>query len=257
MIVAEQKPLEEIKGRSPTPRKCWSWAVARASPSALRAARKKSPLASSSAWPPGSTGKRSSSSSRLCSGSASTSTMSWQPTFADADAVISLACGIGVQTMNEQFPDMLTVPGLNTTSWANPPSKVCGRNGARLVETACWALTGGFCPIARCAKSLLNGPCGGSQNGVCEVYAENDIPCAWHLIYDRLDALGSWTADGIRASQELAHQPGRRSAQNRAGGPATMSDNGYIVGSNLEKVLRAGHFAATGELGPPQAPTVT
>ncbi|MGD2205348.1 MAG: methylenetetrahydrofolate reductase [Anaerolineae bacterium] len=33
-----------------------------------------------------------------------------------------------------------------------------------------------------------------------------------------------------------------------------MSDNnGYIVGSNLEKALKAGHFVATGELGPPQS----
>ncbi|MGQ9714251.1 MAG: methylenetetrahydrofolate reductase C-terminal domain-containing protein, partial [Anaerolineae bacterium] len=50
------------------------------------------------------------------------------------------------------------------------------------------ALTGGICPVARCAKSLLNGPCGGSQRGVCEVNPET--PCAWQLIYDRLKALG-------------------------------------------------------------------
>jgi hypothetical protein len=49
-------------------------------------------------------------------------------------------------------------------------------------------LTGGVCPVARCAKSLMNGPCGGSQNGKCEVNPET--PCAWQLIYDRLAKLG-------------------------------------------------------------------
>ena len=49
-------------------------------------------------------------------------------------------------------------------------------------------LTGGICPIARCSKQLLNGPCGGSQNSVCEI--DPELPCAWQLIYDRLAAMG-------------------------------------------------------------------
>ena len=50
--------------------------------------------------------------------------------------------------------------------------------------------TGGACPIARCAKKLLNGPCGGSQNGKCETSSpDNEIPCVWQLIYDRLGRL--------------------------------------------------------------------
>ncbi len=49
-------------------------------------------------------------------------------------------------------------------------------------------ITAGICPIARCAKSLLNGPCGGSQGGKCEI--SGDIPCAWQLIYDRLKEQG-------------------------------------------------------------------
>ena len=48
--------------------------------------------------------------------------------------------------------------------------------------------TGGICPISRCAKSLVNGPCGGQKNGKCEVNPEND--CAWIMIYKRLEALG-------------------------------------------------------------------
>jgi hypothetical protein len=48
-------------------------------------------------------------------------------------------------------------------------------------------LTGGICPIARGSKSLLNGPCGGSEDGHCEISEE--VPCAWQLIYDRLSSL--------------------------------------------------------------------
>lgn len=48
---------------------------------------------------------------------------------------------------------------------------------------------GGICPLARCSKQLLNGPCGGSQNGVCEV--NPDIPCAWQMIIDKLSKWGA------------------------------------------------------------------
>ena len=48
--------------------------------------------------------------------------------------------------------------------------------------------TGGICPITKCAKSLVNGPCGGQKNGKCEVNPEND--CAWIQIYNRLVATG-------------------------------------------------------------------
>jgi hypothetical protein len=49
-------------------------------------------------------------------------------------------------------------------------------------------ITGGICPIARCSKSLLNGPCGGSSGGKCEI--DPEVDCGWQLIYDRLSALG-------------------------------------------------------------------
>jgi ferredoxin len=104
------------------------------------------------------------------------------------DAVLSIACGIGVQTMNEQFPDILTVPGLNTTFLGQPTEQGIWEERCQTCGNCVLGTTGGICPIARCAKSLLNGPCGGSQNGVCEVDA--DTPCAWQLIYDRMSALG-------------------------------------------------------------------
>jgi ferredoxin len=103
------------------------------------------------------------------------------------DAVLSLACGIGVQTMNEQFPEILTLPGLNTTFLGQPTEQGVWEERCQACGNCVLGTTGGICPIARCSKSLLNGPCGGSQNSVCEV--DPDTPCAWQLIYDRLSAM--------------------------------------------------------------------
>ena len=104
------------------------------------------------------------------------------------DAVLSIACGIGVQTMNEQYPGIQTLPGLNTTFLGQPTEQGVWEERCQACGNCVLGTTGGICPIARCAKSLLNGPCGGSQDGVCEV--DPDVPCAWQLIYDRMAALG-------------------------------------------------------------------
>jgi ferredoxin len=103
-----------------------------------------------------------------------------------ADAVLSLACSIGAQAVAENFPMAPVFPGINTTflGLINEPgrwSEVCLACGDCIIH-----LTGGICPITRCAKSLLNGPCGGSVEGKCEI--SPDIPCAWQQIYDRLRA---------------------------------------------------------------------
>jgi len=105
----------------------------------------------------------------------------------DADIVLSLGCGIGVQAIAEHFPENWVVPGLNTTFLGLPTeqgvwSERCAACGDCILD-----LTGGICPIARCSKSLLNGPCGGSEAGHCEI--DPDIPCAWQLIYDRLSSM--------------------------------------------------------------------
>lgn len=105
------------------------------------------------------------------------------------DAVLSTACGIGVQTIADRFPKVLVFPAVNTKFMGRviEPGyffEYCGACGNCILgETA------GVCPIARCAKGLLNGPCGGLQEGKCEV--SKDIPCAWQLIYDRLEELGT------------------------------------------------------------------
>ncbi len=104
------------------------------------------------------------------------------------DAVLSLACGIGVQALAQRFPTARILPGVNTSFMGMPEkpglfTERCAACGNCILDK-----TGGICPIARCAKSLLNGPCGGSQDGHCEI--DKDVDCAWQLIYDRLKALG-------------------------------------------------------------------
>ena len=104
------------------------------------------------------------------------------------DCVLSLACGVGPQTITEFFPDQIVLPGVNTTFYGMPKEQgifmeMCGGCGNCVLDK-----TAGICPIVRCSKSMLNGPCGGSQNGKCEVNKE--IDCGWQLIYDRLKALG-------------------------------------------------------------------
>jgi ferredoxin len=103
------------------------------------------------------------------------------------EAVLSTACAVGVQAMNERFPNKITIPALNTKFMGYPVEhglweERCAGCGDCILE---W--TGGLCPIARCAKKMLNGPCGGSNNGSCEV--DKDIKCVWQLIYDRLKQL--------------------------------------------------------------------
>jgi ferredoxin len=105
------------------------------------------------------------------------------------EVVLSMACGVGVQTLAEQFPETIVYPALNTTFMGRPLergvwSERCAGCGNCVLDRF-----GGICPITRCAKNLLNGPCGGSEKGKCEVDPQN-IDCAWQLIYDRLTRLG-------------------------------------------------------------------
>lgn len=106
----------------------------------------------------------------------------------EVDAVLSLACGIGVQALAERFPTTPILPGLNTSFLGFPDehgvwSETCSACGDCVLDQ-----TGGICPITRCTKGLLNGPCGGTNNGKCEVDPEKD--CAWTLIYQRLEKQG-------------------------------------------------------------------
>jgi ferredoxin len=103
------------------------------------------------------------------------------------DAVLSLACGVGVQLIAQHFPSKLVFPALNTKFMGYPEKQGYWLENCAACGNCVLGMTGAVCPIARCSKSLLNGPCGGSQNGKCEI--NPDTPCGWQLIYDRLKAL--------------------------------------------------------------------
>jgi len=104
-----------------------------------------------------------------------------------ADSILVLTCGAGIQTTADVV-DKVVHPGCNTTSLGGAHAE--WREAVSCLECGDCVLdyTGGICPIARCSKHLLNGPCGGSQEGNCEI--DPDIPCAWQLIIERLTKLG-------------------------------------------------------------------
>jgi ferredoxin len=127
------------------------------------------------------------------------------------DALLSLACGIGVQALAERFAELPVYPGVNT-------SALTIREEAGIWASRCAACgdcvlgdTFGFCPVSRCAKSLMNGPCGGTRHdGKCEI-SEN-LDCVWKLIVERAEQRGELQSLlGVRRAKSWANS--------RHGGP--------------------------------------
>ena len=102
--------------------------------------------------------------------------------------ILVLACGNGVQTITEIFDDKDIISGTDTLFLGeirrvNEFDKRCNMCGECLLD-----LFGGFCPVSRCPKSMLNGPCGGAKGGKCEI--NPDMDCVWDQIYNRLKQSG-------------------------------------------------------------------
>jgi len=108
---------------------------------------------------------------------------------AAADCILAMTCAVGVQTIGLHLGEAKPVyPALNTLFLGTEDSpghfiEACMQCGSCVLGR-----TAAICPLVRCAKSLLNGPCGGSAEGKCEI--SKDIPCAWQMIYDRLAEMG-------------------------------------------------------------------
>jgi ferredoxin len=126
------------------------------------------------------------------------------------DAVMSMACGCGVQEIARRFKDKPVFPAVNTKFMGASERQGIWAERCQGCGSCLLGLTGGICPIARCAKRLFNGPCGGSSNGKCEINPELD--CAWQLIWDRLKALGM-----EKQYEEII--PARNWVSGRGGGP--------------------------------------
>ena len=106
----------------------------------------------------------------------------------DYDAIVSLACGAGVQFMAEMYRKKPIFPGVDTCFIGVTEERGVWAERCQACGQCILASTGGICPISRCSKRMLNGPCGGSEKGKCEVSPDTD--CGWHLIYERLKELG-------------------------------------------------------------------
>jgi ferredoxin len=140
---------------------------------------------------------------------------------ASNDAVLSLACGAGVQAVARRFANTPALPGVNTTFLGSLETRGLFVEECLGCGDCKLAIFGGVCPITRCAKKLFNGPCGGSQQGQCEVDSETD--CGWQLIIDRLRALGQM--DNIRTC--IAPNDWRSSD---AGGPRKLIRKDHMIG---------------------------
>jgi len=133
-----------------------------------------------------------------------------KPIINDYDVVISMACGCGIQFVGENYRNKIILPAVNTsfegvTEEHGVWTERCQGCGNCVLDK-----TLGICPVTRCAKSLFNGPCGGSQDGKCEV--DKDIPCGWQLIDDSHKEMNM-------LEKYLEIQPAKDWSTSRDGGP--------------------------------------
>ena len=101
------------------------------------------------------------------------------------DAVVSLACGAGIQFFAEMYPHIPVFPGVDTSFIGVAEDAGEWSERCRSCNQCYLAVTGGICPVTMCSKGLMNGPCSGPIHGRCEVDLERN--CAWIMIYERLE----------------------------------------------------------------------
>jgi ferredoxin len=156
------------------------------------------------------------------------------------EAVLSLGCGVGVNFLAERLGNIPVFPGVNTEFFGATVEpgvwvEMCAGCGNCILH-----LTGGICPIARCSKSILNGPCGGSKNGKCEI--SPDVDCGWALIVERMKKIGT-----LHRLEEII--PPRDWSTSHAGGPRRVVREEAVSGAQAgEKATEApkGARAASG-----------
>jgi len=126
------------------------------------------------------------------------------------DAIVSIACGVGVQFMAEKYHSTPIYPGVNTCFMGATEERGLWTERCQGCGQCILSRTGGICPVSRCAKRVMNGPCGGSSKGMCEI--DKELVCAWQLIIERLKAL-----DRFEEYEDLS--PIKDWSTDRAGGP--------------------------------------
>lgn len=106
----------------------------------------------------------------------------------DYEAILSMACGVGVQFLAERFPQKPVFPAVDTSGLAVNQGVGWYEERCRSCSSCVLGQTAGICPVTMCAKGLYNGPCGGTNQKSCEI--NKDQPCAWYMIYERLEKQG-------------------------------------------------------------------
>lgn len=129
------------------------------------------------------------------------------------DGVVSLACGVGPQFLSERYPEKRIFPGVNTRFMGGAVQHGIWEERCAGCGTCVIHFFGGICPIARCSKSLMNGPCGGSAKGKCEI--AKDVDCVWDIIVRKLMAQG-------RLEDLLQFRPPKSWTTARDGGPRKL-----------------------------------
>jgi len=104
------------------------------------------------------------------------------------EAILSMACGAGIQFLAERYPEIPVLPAVDTTFIGVNQGVGWYEERCRSCSSCVLGMTGGVCPVTMCAKGLYNGPCGGTNDGSCEIKKEQ--PCAWYMIYERLEKQG-------------------------------------------------------------------
>ena len=111
-----------------------------------------------------------------------------QPAIENADTILVLSCGVGVQTVADQFPTKRVCAGCDTYALPGFQGVTPLEHNCRQCGQCFLNLTGGICPLTACSKGLVNGQCGGAKNGKCEV--DPDMECGWERIQKRLAKIG-------------------------------------------------------------------
>jgi ferredoxin len=104
---------------------------------------------------------------------------------AETECVLVMSCGAGTQSAVELFKDKPVYPTNDSLFLGNMSRMQMFDQRCSLCGECILEKTGGICPVTACPKGLLNGPCGGTNDGKCEV--SPDIECAWVRIYNRLE----------------------------------------------------------------------
>ncbi len=105
----------------------------------------------------------------------------------DADCILVMSCGAGTQSAVDLYKTTPVYPTNDSLFLGNMTRLQMFDERCSLCGECILDQTGGICPVTSCPKGLLNGPCGGTNEGKCEV--STDIECAWVRIYNRLEKI--------------------------------------------------------------------